>query len=219
MNSRALSALALALMLAEASSAANSAPPVRATSPVPAAVPSQPEGPATAAEIEAGISRAVELRVGKGYDEALAQLAAVETRLAGLDRSDPSAADARAEVGYQRGLVLQEAGRLADAAGAFDGVARHLPSTSVAGHARLSLAEVQIRLERPDDAAETYRSVLRENPKLAGAALLGLAGLEESRGHVVEAARAYRNIVRNFPSAAETPSAKKSLEAVCGRLL
>lgn len=226
MSAKGVCLSAVLLVLAASATAADRKPakPGPTKPPVPSVTVAEtaeaaPTGPATTQEIEAGINRAVELRVAKHYDEALAQLAAVEARVAGLDRSDPSVADARAEVGYQRGLVLQEAGRLADAAGAFDGVARDLPSTSVAGHARLSLAEVQIRLERPDDAFETYRSVLRENPKLASAALLGLAGLEESRGHAFEAARAYRNVVRNFPSAAETVSAKKSLGAVCGRLL
>jgi len=239
-KARALAACGCLLLVAGAASAAPSAwwpaetassaggkPAKAASGPATSATLATPSRAVEAAppegiareDVDAGIARAVELRVGKHFDEALAELDALRSRVARLPASDPAAADARAEVSYQRGLVLEEAGRLADAANAYEDVAAGQPYAGVTGHARLSLASVQLRLGKTDAAAETYRSVLRESPKLASAALLGLAGLEETRGRVIEAARAYRDIIRNFPAAPEKLSAKNALESICGRLL
>ena len=169
-------------------------------------------------QTDADLSRAIELRVLKRYDEALALLSAAQARLAGAPFADPTVADRRAEVGYQRGLVLEESGKLADAAEVYEEVVKDLERSPAAAHARLSLALVLQKLGKTDEAAAAWMSAARMSPKLASIALCGLAGLEESRGRPLDAARAWREVVRNFPESAEAPAARRALLAVCTKL-
>ena len=122
------------------------------------------------AQTEADLARAVELRVQKRYDEALAVLADVEARLAGAPLAEPTVADRRAEAGYQRGLVLEEAGRLADAVEAYEDVLKDYGRAPAAGHAHLSLAHALMRLGKTDEAAAAWMSAAHQHPKQIGRA-------------------------------------------------
>ncbi len=161
---------------------------------------------------ERDFARAVELRIGKQHEAALALLKRVEER---------SAANLAVhnEARYQQGLVLEDAGRFAEALSAFASAANEAPGAPSAPYALMGQARVQAKAGQLEKAAEGYTRLLRMYPRLGGAALLARGLVEEQAGRPVDAALSYRLLLRNFPRAAEIKEARRALAAACEMLL
>ncbi len=163
-------------------------------------------------EDDQDLARAAELRVAKLSSSALDLLDAVEARNVGHP-------DTLAEAGYQKGLLLEEAGLLPDALAAYEHVEAAAPGAPATLHARLSRARLLARSGKPQDALAAYAALAFAPPALAAPALLERAGLADTVGRRLEALGCYRNLLRSFPKAPEAREARAALDAVCAKLM
>ncbi len=221
--SRAAAGWLLAALAATAlAPAAVASAAVAASAPAPAPTKAPPGKPAPAVTpvapapydptVEGAFARAAAARVEKRSDDALAELGGIETRV-------DASADARVEAAYQRGLVLEEIGRAAEAASVYEVILRDAPRGAPAGHVRLSLARRRARDGDLDAAVEHYRRLIGGPPALAAPALLEGGAVDERRGRLPAAIDAYRNLIASFPRSAEMPQAKAALASLCGRVV
>jgi len=157
------------------------------------------------------VSRAVELRIAKKYDEAA-------TLLRGLAERSAADSEARSEALYQQGLVMQESGKPAEALALFDSVVREYPGQPSAPYAQLEWSLVHARLGANDKAMSGLSFLMAKYPRFGAAGLLAMGDLQEQGGMIGEASMTFRQLIQSYPVSTEAKPAKARLADICRKI-
>ena len=124
-----------------------------------------------------------------------------------------------AQNAYQVAVDKLMAGNYASAVGAFEQFLSQHSASEYAGNARYWLAETYDQQERPNDALNTYASLIEAHPdhhKVPEANLKSAFILDE-QGKRAEAVAALQNVLRNYPGSSVEPLARQRLAEIQNR--
>ena len=157
------------------------------------------------------VSKAVELRVAKKYDEAV-------VILRGLAERSAADGEARSEALYQQGLVMQEAGKPAEALDLFDAVVREYPGQPSAPYAQLEWSLGQARLGATERAMSGLSILMGRYPRFGAAGLMAMGDLQDQGGRIGDASMTFRRLINSYPVSPEVKPARIRLAELCGKI-